>query len=131
MRAAILNRYPLTLKGYQMQTITREIRIPKGARTGPAQEPIYGWEVLPAACYRGLCVHKALPGSRWKWMVTHEASGLKLDRIGAMTKARAIENMTAAAALDFDWTKGERETLNALRASRGIVDAISRIGERN
>lgn len=109
----------------------REIRIPMGAPCGPSQEPIYGWQVLPATCAGGLAVHKALPGSRWKWMVTHEASGLKLDRIGAMTRARAIENMNAALALDFDWTKGERETLDALRASRGIVDAITKIGEGN
>ena len=106
----------------------REIRIPRGAPCGPKGEPIYGWEVLPAYCLKGLAVHKALKGSRFKWMVTHEASGLKLDRIGAMTRVRAIENMKAAVALPFDWTKGERETLGALRASRGIVDAITKIG---
>lgn len=109
----------------------REIRIPRGAKSGPSQEPIYGYETLPAYCLKGLAVHKALKGERWKWMVTHEKSGLKLDRIGAMTKARAVENMQAAVALPFDWTKGERETLDALRASRGIVDAITAIGQRN
>lgn len=109
----------------------REIRIPRGARIGLSNEPIYGWETLPGYCLKGLTVHKALKGTRWKWMVTHEASGLKLDRIGAMTKARAVENMRAAVALPFDWTKGERETLDALRASRGIVDAISEIGVRD
>lgn len=109
----------------------RKIRIPRGAPSGPKGEPIYGWEVLPAYCLKGLAVHKSLKGSRWKWMVTHEASGLKLDRIGAMTKARAVENMQAAVALPFDWAKGERETLAALRASRGIVDSISEIGGSN
>lgn len=107
----------------------RTIKIPMGAFVGPERRPLYGWKELPAHCLAGLAVHKALPDSRWKWMVTHEASGLKLDRIGAMTKARAIENMRAAVALEFDWTLPERETLDALRASRGIVDAISRIGE--
>lgn len=108
---------------------TRTIRIPQGAPTGPSQEPIYGWHETPAYCLKGLAVHKALRGERWKWMVTHEASGFKLERIGAMTRARALENMRAAVALDFDWTQGEKDTLNALRQSRGIVDAITRIGQ--
>ena len=64
-------------------------------------------------------------------MVTHEASGLSLDRLGAMTKARAVANMRAAVALDFDWTLPEREALDALRQSRGIVDAITAIGNRD
>ena len=107
----------------------RTIRIPRGARVGPEQRSIYGWQDLPADCLKGLAVHKALKGERWRWMVTHEASGYALERIGAMTKARALENMRAAVALEFDWTKGEAETLAALHASRGIVDAITRIGE--
>jgi hypothetical protein len=109
----------------------REIRIPRGAPIGPSQEPIYGWAVLPAYCLKGLAVHKALKGERWKWTVTHEASGMKLDRIGANTKARAVDNMRAAVALPFDWTQDERKTLDALRASRGIVDAITTIGRSN
>lgn len=106
----------------------RTIKIPMGRPVGLDQRPIYGYHETPAYCLAGLAVHKALPGSRHKWMVTHEGSGLALERIGASTKTRALENMQAAIALPFDWTKGESETLAALRASRGIVDAITRIG---
>lgn len=107
----------------------RTIRIPKGARCGPDNEPIYGWHECPAYCAGGLAVHKRTGRDRWHWNVTHIASGLSLEVIGAMTKARAVENMRAALALPFDWTRGEAETLAALRESRGIVDAMRRIGE--
>lgn len=107
----------------------REIQIPQGARIGSAQEPIYGYETRPAYCASGLAVHKTGKGARWKWMVTHEASGFALGVLGAMTKQRAVENMQAALALDFDWTRNEQETVAALRQSRGIVDAMRKIGE--
>lgn len=113
-----------------MKPERRTISIPRGAKIGSDQRPIYGLETMPADCAGGLAVHKALPGHRWRWMVSHESSGLCLDRIGAMTKARALENMQAALALPFDWTRGESETLAALRTSRGIVDAITSIGQR-
>ena len=107
----------------------REIQIPQGAKIGTAQEPIYGYETRPAYCASGLAVHKTGKGARWKWMVTHEASGFALGVLGAMTKARAVENMQAALTLDFDWTRNERDTIAALRQSRGIVDAMRKIGE--
>ena len=107
----------------------RTIRVPRGARIGESQEPIYGWQDMPADCLGGLAVHKALKDERWRWMVTHEASGYCIERLGAMTKARAVANMRAAVALEFDWTLGQREIFDALRRSRGIVDAVTRIGE--
>ena len=107
----------------------RMIRLARGAKCGPDKQPIYGWHEETAYCEGGLAVHKAMKGHRWQWMVTHEASGLSLEVIGAMTKARAVENMRAALALPFDWTRGEAETIAALRESRGIVDAMRRIGE--
>ena len=111
-----------------MEIEKREIRIPLGAKCGEKQEPIYGWHVCHAHCLSGLAVHKAIKGQRWKWMVTHEASGMRLDILGANTQKRAIENMRDAVALNFDWTKGEDETIAALRQSRGIVDACRSIG---
>ena len=111
--------------------VKRVISIPQGAKVGPDARPMYGYKDVPADCLGGLCVHKTGKGARWKWMVTHEASGLSLERIGAMTKARALENMRAALDLDIDWTLPERKVLDALRQSRGIVDAITRIGESN
>ena len=111
--------------------VRRAVKIPQGAKVGPDQRPMYGHIEVQADCLGGLCVHKTGKGARWRWMVTHEASGLGLERIGAMTKARAMENMRAALGLGFDWTLPERETLDALRQSRGIVDAITRIGESN
>lgn len=110
--------------------VKRTITIPQGAKIGPDGRPIYGAIKVPADCLAGLAVHKDLGGSRWKWMLTHESSGMKLDRLGAMTKARAVENMRLATALPFDWTLPEKETLEALRESRGIVDAISQIAVR-
>ena len=107
----------------------RTIRIPLGDKIGPDRQPIYGWQDVTAYCLNGLCVHKATTGYGHKWMVTHEESGLALDRIGARTKARAMENMRAALALDFDWTLPEDETKNALRESRNVMDEINRIAE--
>jgi hypothetical protein len=106
----------------------RTIRIPQGQRCGSSQEPIYGWRETPALCAGGLAVHKALPGTRWRWMVTHESSGLALGVIGAMTRARALANMAAALDLPFDWTLDESRTLKALLESRGIVLALRAIG---
>ena len=108
----------------------RNIRIPLGAKFGPSQEPICGWHETEAYCRGGLAVHKALRGARWKWMVTHEASGLSLEVIGANTKRDAAANMEKALDLGFDWSRGEAETIAALRESRGIVDAMRKIGER-
>ena len=107
----------------------RTVRIPLGDKIGPDRQPIYGWQDVTAYCINGLCVHRSTPGYRHKWTVTHEASGLTLERIGARTKARAMENMRAAVALDFDWTLPERETQNALRESRNVMDEINRIAE--
>lgn len=109
----------------------RTIQIPMGAKIGPNQKPIYGYAERIAYCAGGLAVHKTGEGARWKWMVTHEASGLAIERIGAMTKATALENMQKALALDFDWSQGEAETLDALRSNRCIVDAITEIGDRD
>jgi hypothetical protein len=112
-------------------TVKNTLRIPLGAKTGPEGRPLYGWHECPADCLSGLAVHKALKGGRWKWMVTHESSGLALGVLGAMTRARALENMRAAVALGFDWTLPEAEALTAMRQSRGLVDALRRIGESN
>jgi len=112
-----------------MELQRKEIRLPLGACVGPDQRPLYGYsDPIPADCAGGLALHKALKGSRWKWMVTHEASGLSLDIIGAMTKARALDHMQQALALPFDWTGGAAQTIQALKESRGIVDAMRRIG---
>lgn len=110
---------------------TRTLRIPQGARIGAKQEPIYGYLEREAHCLKGLCVHKTGKGARWRWMVSHEASGLALERLGGLTKAVAVANMRAALALNFDWTKGEAETIAALRSRRDIVDAITAIGNRD
>ena len=107
------------------------IRIPQGARIGAAQEPIYGYQERSADFLKGLCVHKTGKGARWRWMVSHAASGLALERLGGMTKTVALENMRKAAALDFDWTQGEADTLAALRIRRDVVDAITSIGNRD
>lgn len=114
-----------------MQTERRTIKLSSGAKIGPDQRPIYGYRETPADCAGGLAVHKAAPGHRWRWMVTHEASGLCLDRIGAMTKAQALDHMQRALALPIDWTKGEAETVAALRANRAIMDGINAIANHN
>ena len=107
----------------------RDVRIPMGARCGSSNEPIYGWHIAPAMCAGGLAAHKALKGQHWKWTVTHEGSGMHISPLCAMTRARALANVRAALALEFDWTRGEADTLAALRAARGIVDACRAIGE--
>lgn len=109
----------------------RKIKLARGAKTGPENQPIYGWHEVDAYCKGGLAVHKALKGDRWKWTVTHEASGLALTWIGANTKSDTVANMEKALALNFDWTRGEAETIAALRESRDIVDAFRKIGERH
>ena len=106
----------------------RTILIPQGQRCGSSQEPIYGWKETPALCAGGLAVHAANKGERWRWMVTHESSGLALGVLGAMTRARALANMAAALDLPFDWTLDESQTLKAMRESRGLVDAVRAIG---
>lgn len=109
----------------------KTIRIPLGAKIGPKQEPIYGYEEALAYCKDGLAVHRAVGrGSRWKWSVTHINSGMKIDAIGANTKRDAEANMNAALALNFDWTMSEADTMAALRANRWVTDEIRRIGER-
>lgn len=105
----------------------RIIRLAKGAKIGPENQPIYGWAEVEAFCEGGLAVHKAAPGDKCKWMVTHEQSGLGLHVIGARTKARAVANMKAALAIGFDWNRGEQETLQALRETRGVLDALRAI----
>lgn len=114
-----------------MEIIKREIRIPRGAKVGSKQEPIYGHETVPAYCSGGLAVHKSVTkGSRWKWMVSHERSGLSLAVIGGMTRQQAVENMKKALEIDFDWTLDENETISALRQNRHVIDAIREIAKR-
>ncbi|UFS66930.1 hypothetical protein LO749_20770 [Paracoccus denitrificans] len=108
-----------------MRKIT--LAIPRGARIGPEAKPIYGYDVVEAFEERGLAVHKSLPGKRWRWMVTHVQSGLCLERIGAMTKKTAMENMRRALELPIDWTMSEQETIKALREDRRIMDGINAI----
>jgi hypothetical protein len=115
-----------------METERVEVRIPRGARIGPASEPIYGYETVKAESCAGLAVHKAVGHKpRWRWMVTHVASGMSLENLGGPTKAVAADNMRRALTLDFDWTQGEVETLAALRDRRDIVDAVRAIGNRD
>lgn len=109
----------------------RTITIPRGAKIGPEQRPIYGYEEVTAYCAGGLAAHKALKGNRWKWQITHEASGMKIDFLGAMTCRDAIANMQAALAIGFDWTQGEEETVAALKSRRDVVDAIRAISTHN
>jgi hypothetical protein len=109
----------------------RTIQIPQGAPIGPDRRPIYGYAERAAYCAGGLAVHKTGNGARWRWMVTHEASGLALEALGAMTHKAAMTNMHAALALDFDWTRGRVETLDALKNRRDVVDAIKAIGNHN
>lgn len=109
----------------------RTIAIPRGAKIGPEQRPMYGYGEVTAYCAGGLAAHKSLPGTRWKWQITHEASGMRIDLLGAMTCRDAIANMQAAIAIDFDWTQGEAETVAALRTRRDVVDAIRAIGTHN
>lgn len=104
--------------------IKREIKIPQGAKIGSSQEPIYGYKIVEAYCKGGLAVHKGKGG----WIVSHELSGLSLGVLGAKTKNRAVENMEAALALDFDWTRDEQETIAALRQTKGIAEALYHIG---
>ena len=108
----------------------RIIKIPQGAKIGPEQKPIYGYMDVVAYCKDGLSVHKSLGGKRWKWTVTHEASGLSLDVIGANTKRDAAANMEKALELGFDWSRSEEGTVAALKENRGIYDALRKIGER-
>ena len=107
------------------------IHIPRGAKIGPENKPIYGYEEVQAYCKGGLAIHKAVgKGERWKWSVTHINTGMKIDIIGANTKRDAETNMNKALALDFDWTMSEADTMAALKANRWVTDAIRKIGER-
>ena len=109
-----------------IETIT--IAIPRGAKIGPDAKPIYGYENVQAYAERGLAVHKAVGKcNRWKWTVTHVATGLGLECIGAMTKRDAMANMQRALALPIDWTRGEADTLKTLREDRRIMDGINAI----
>ena len=115
-----------------MELVKRDIKIPRGAKIGSNQEPIYGYEIVPAYCAGGLAVHKSVGKSqRWKWTVSHESSGLSLAVIGGMTKTQAVENMKRALEIDFDWTLDEDETISALRQNRHVVDAIQRIANHD
>jgi hypothetical protein len=108
------------------------VKIPRGAKIGPNQEPIYGYLEVEAYCKGGLAVHKAADkGSRWKWSVTHINTGMKIDAIGDNTKRDTVARMELALALDFDWTMSEADTMKALRENRWVTDAIRKIGERN
>lgn len=115
-----------------MKITKRDIRIPRGAKIGSEQKPIYGYEIVSAYCAGGLAVHKSVSkGSRWKWMVSHERSGLSLAVIGGMTKQQAVENMKKALEIDFDWTLDENETISALRQNRHVIDAIRQIANHD
>ena len=111
-----------------MKPEKRVIRLARGAKIGPEAQPIYGWAEVEAECLGGLAVHKALEGEPFKWAISHAASGMHIRPLCAATKARALANMRAALELGFDWSRGERETLDALRMSRGVVDACRMIG---
>lgn len=114
------------------ETMTHiKLAIPRGAKIGPDAKPIYGHSTVDAVVRDGLAVHKALKGNRWKYMVTHVASGLALDRIGAMTRKAALDHMERALALPIDWTKGEAETIATLRKDRRIMDGINAIANHN
>lgn len=107
------------------------IKIPRGAKIGPNNEPIYGYVEVEAYCKGGLAVHKAVDeGSRWQWSVTHINTGMKIDAIGDNTKRDTVARMESALALDFDWTMSEDETMAALKANRWVTDAIRKIGKR-
>ena len=114
-----------------MATKTITIAIPRGAKMGPDAKPIYGYENVQAYAERGLAVHKSIgKGNRWKWTVTHIATGFCLERIGAMTKRDAMANMQRALALPIDWTRGEADTIKTLREDRRIMDGINAIANR-
>lgn len=106
---------------------TINLAIPRGAKIGPDARPIYGYAEVEAIEERGLAVHKSLGRTRWRWMVTHVSSGLCLDRIGAMTKKAALENMRRALELPIDWTMPEQEVFAVLRTDRRIMDGINAI----
>ena len=113
-----------------MQPIT--LAIPRGAKIGPDAKPIYGYENVTATVDRGLAVHKAVgKGPRWKWTITHVSTGFALERIGAMTKKQALENMERALALPVDWTLPEAEIFKVLREDRRIMDGINAIATHN
>lgn len=106
---------------------TKTIRIPRGAKIGSDQEPIYGWLEMEADCEGGLAVHKSPDGFRPKWRVTHAASGLRMN-IDAETKRRALQNREAALALPVDWTAPQADVLDVFRQSRNLFDELRRIG---
>lgn len=114
-----------------MKLEKRVISIPQGAKCGPAQKPIYGFKDVDAYCSGGLAVHKTGRGARWRWTVTHIASGLGLTNLGAMTKALAVANMERALALEFDWTLDEKKTFAAMREDPTIAASIRAIGNRD
>ena len=114
-----------------MATKTITIAIPRGAKVGPDAKPIYGYENVQAYAERGLAVHKSIgKGNRWKWTVTHIATGFRLESIGATTKRDAMANMQRALALPIDWTRGEADTFKTLREDRRIMDGINAIANR-
>lgn len=110
---------------------TRDIQVPQGAFVGPDQQPIYGYKTVPAKCLKGLCVHKANRGHRWKWMLTHEASGLCLEMLGAMTQKQAIEHMRRATDIDFDWTAPRDAVIERLKTRRAVFDALRAIANHD
>lgn len=113
-----------------METIN--LAIPRGAKIGPDARPIYGYEEVTATGAGGLAVHKAVgKGNRWRWTVTHVETGLCLERIGAMTKKGAMENMRRALDLPVDWTLPEAEIFRALREDRRLIDGLNAIANRD
>ena len=110
---------------------TIKLAIPRGAKKGPYARPIYGYAEVEAIEERGLAVHKSLGVTRWRWMVTHVSSGLCLDRIGAMTKKAALENMRRALELPIDWTMPEQDVIAVLRTDRRIVEGINAIANHD
>lgn len=104
------------------------LNIPMGAKIGTDQKPIYGYkEVIAETTGQGLAIHR-INGDSGPWTVTHVNSKLRISVLGAKTKRRAIENMLAALALDFDWNQSEEDTLVAMRTTPGIRNALISIG---
>ena len=110
---------------------TRYIQIPRGAFVGSEQRPIYGYKTVRAKCLKGLAVHKANKGHRWKWMLTHEASGLCLEMLGAMTQKQALDNMRRATDIDFDWSAPRDSVIEGLKTRREVFDALRAIANHD
>lgn len=105
------------------------LNIPMGANIGTEQKPIYGHKAVTAETTgHGLAIHR-INGDSGPWTVTHIKSLLRISVLGAKTKKRALANMQAALALDFDWNQSEEKTMQAMRTTPGIRNALIAIGD--